>query len=97
MGGDHDTEINDLVIVTLQHNTDNVFTDVMHIAFHGGHQDLAGKTTRAFRTPCGQTFRLHKRHQARNRLFHHAGGFDDLRQKHLAGTKQIPDLVHASH
>ena len=32
-----------------------------------------------------------------DRLFHHAGRLDHLRQEHLAGTKKIADHIHAVH
>ena len=32
-----------------------------------------------------------------DRFFHDAGAFDDLREKHFAGAKQIADDIHAVH
>ena len=37
----HDAEVNDLVVVAGQHDADDVFADVMHIAFDGGEDDFA--------------------------------------------------------
>ena len=37
---DHDAEIDDLVAVAGQDDADNVLSDVMDIAFDGGHEDL---------------------------------------------------------
>ncbi len=37
----HDAEIDDLVIVALEHDADDVLADVVHVALHGRHQDLA--------------------------------------------------------
>ena len=37
------------------------------------------------------------RNQDGNRLFHHAGAFDYLRQEHLARTKQVAHDIHTIH
>ncbi len=37
----HDAEVDDLVIVALEHDADDVLADVVHVALHGRHQDLA--------------------------------------------------------
>ena len=64
----------------------------MHVALDRGQHDLAGRTstTRGF-------FGFDEGHQMRDRFFHHAGTFHHLRQKHLAGTKQVANHVHAGH
>ena len=33
----HDAEINDIVVVTLKHNTNNVLAYIVHITFHRCH------------------------------------------------------------
>ena len=35
----HDAEIDDLVIVALEHDADDVLADVVHVALDGGEQD----------------------------------------------------------
>ena len=45
----------------------------------------------------GLLLRLHVGQQQRDRLFHHARRFDDLRQEHFAGAEQVADDVHAGH
>ena len=37
----HDAEIDDLVIVALEHDADDVLADVVHVALDGRHHDLA--------------------------------------------------------
>ena len=92
---DHHAQIDDLVIVAGQHDAHDVLADVMHIAFDRGHQDLA----RAFAAfaAIGELFGVHIGQQHRDGLFHHAGGFDHLRQEHLARAKQVTHHIHARH
>ena len=42
LGRHHDAEIDDLVIVAGEHDADDVLADIVHVALHGRHQDLAG-------------------------------------------------------
>jgi hypothetical protein len=37
----HHAHVHDFKVITLQHDGDDVFTDVMHVAFDGGDHDLA--------------------------------------------------------
>ena len=90
----HHAEVNDLVIVAGEHDADDVFADVMHVAFDGGQEDFPGVFVHA---AGGLFLRFHERQQIRHGLFHHARGFHDLRQKHFARTEQIADDVHAGH
>ena len=91
----HDTEIDDLVIVALEHDADDVLADVVHIALHGRHHDLA----------CGRLlieagqflFGLEIGLQIGDGLLHHARRLDDLRQEHFARAEEIADDVHAGH
>ena len=41
-GGRHHAEIDDLVVVALEHDADDVLADVVDIALDGGEQHLAG-------------------------------------------------------
>ena len=89
----HDAEINYIEAVALQDDADDVLADVVHVAFHRRHQDLAvgfGRGVQRF-------FRLHIRHQVGHRFLHDAGRLDHLRQEHLAVAKQVTDHVHAVH
>ena len=38
---DHDAEVDDLVVVAGEHDADDVLADVVHVALHGGEEDLA--------------------------------------------------------
>ena len=38
----HDAEVDHLVVVALEHDADDVLADVVHVALHGRHHDLAG-------------------------------------------------------
>ena len=93
-GGNHHAKVDDLVIVAGEHHAHDVLADVMHIALHGGHENLAcGGAPRA----ASSLLRLHIGHEHGHRLLHHTGGFHHLRQKHLAGPKEIADHIHARH
>src|SRR6185436_4163469 len=93
IGRHHDAEIDDLVVVTAEDDAHDIFADVMHVTFDGGHDDPALRLV----VTCGALLGFHKREQISHRLFHHAGALDHLRQKHFAGTKQIADDIHADH
>ena len=67
----------------------------MHIALDCGEQNLAFVLL-FFQRP-QQLLGFDERNQVRHGPLHHARTLDDLRQKHLAGAKQIADDVHAVH
>ena len=94
---DHDTEVGDLVVVTSEDDTDDVFADVVNIAFDGrdekfslGAGGFAGGGGAGF-------FGFHERREVGDGALHHAGGFDDLREKHFAGAEEVADDAHAVH
>src|SRR5262249_23930231 len=89
---DHDAKIDHFIVVASQHDADNVFTDVMHVALYSREKDLSLR-----RRLAGLFLRLHVWNQLGNSLFHHAGAFDDLWQKHLARSEQVAHDVHAIH
>ena len=49
------------------------------------------------RGPARPLLRLDEGHEVSDRLLHHAGALDHLRQEHLAGAEQVADHVHAVH
>ncbi len=89
---DHDAQVDDLVVVALEHDADDVFADVVHIALDGGEEYLAAVLHRAT-----GLFRFQVGRQVGHGLFHDPGGFDYLGQEHLAGAEEVADLVHAVH
>ena len=95
----HDAEIDDLVVVALEHDADDVLADVVHVALHRRHHDLAvgAALDRAAGGLPRCLFLLHERHQVGDRLLHHARRLHHLRQEHLAGAEQVADHVHAVH
>jgi hypothetical protein len=90
VGRDHDAQVDDLVVVTLQDHADDVLADVVDVALDGGHQDPAGLFARL-----AGLLGLHERLQPGHGLFHHPGRLHDLRQEHLARAEQVADHVHA--
>ena len=65
----------------------------MNVALDRGEHDLAvaGDVSAAV------ALLFHIRHQIGDGLFHDAGRFHHLRQKHAARTEQVADDVHAVH
>ena len=94
LGRHHDAEVDDLVVVALQHDADDVLADVVDVALDRGHDDLA---VGASRVASGLASRLDERDQVGDGLLHHARGLHHLRQEHLAGAEQVADDVHAVH
>ncbi len=87
----HHAQVDDVVAVAAEHHADDVLADVVHVALHRGHEDLAlGFRLVAF-------FRLDEGNQVGHGLLHHPCGLDHLGQEHLAGAEQVADHVHAGH
>ena len=93
----HHAHVHHFVVVALQNHGDDVFANVVHIAFDRGNDHLAFGFDVFARRFLGQLFGLDVGQQMRHRLLHHAGAFHHLRQKHLALTKQVTHHVHAVH
>ena len=93
VAGDHDAHVGDFEAVAGEHDADDVLADVVDVALDGGDEEPAGRTL----VRIGGFFRLHVRLEPGDGLLHHAGGFDHLRQEHLARTEQIADDAHAIH
>jgi hypothetical protein len=94
-GRHHDAEIDDLVVVALEHDPDDALADVVHVALDGRQHDLAVRAL-----PGGALlpfFLVHVGQQVGDRLLHHARRLDHLRQEHLARAEQVADHVHAIH
>eukprot|EP00754_Rhynchopus_humris_P019685 Rhum_TRINITY_DN14653_c10_g1::Rhum_TRINITY_DN14653_c10_g1_i1::g.106929::m.106929 len=91
---DHDSEVDDLVVVAAQHNTDDVLADVVHVALHRRQHDLA---LRRCVVAASRLLRLHERNQMRHSLLHDTGALDHLRQEHLSGSEQVAHDAHARH
>ena len=72
----HHTEIDDLVIVALQHHAHDLLADVVDIPLDGGEQDLAIRRTRL---PALFLLLVYERHEMGDGLFHDSGTLDHLR------------------
>ena len=94
----HHAHVDHFEVIALQDDGDDVLADVMHVAFHGRHDDLAlrlGDDARALFFQ--QLFFLDVRDQMGHCLLHHARRFHHLRQEHFTLAKQVADHVHAGH
>ncbi len=92
----HHAQVDHLEIIARKYNPDNVFADIVYIAFYRGHDNLSGILT-AGRILVFELFRLDKWEQISHCLFHHSGRFYHLRKKHFPGAKQIAHHVHPVH
>ena len=73
LGGHHHAQIDDLEVVALQHHADDILADVVHIALHRGHKNLAlGRAT-------GALLGFDERHQVSHGFFHHPCRLHHLR------------------
>src|ERR1051325_298786 len=91
LGWDHYTKVDDLVIVTCQHNTNDVLADIVYVALHRCHQYSGSRFTK---TSVQFLFFFEEWHQVRYRFLHHAGALHHLRKEHLTGAKQIANYIH---
>ena len=91
----HDAQVDHVVAIALQHHADDVLADIVHVALHRGHNDLALGLTLAFGKEI--LLGLDEGDQVGDRLLHDARGFDHLRQEHLTAAEQIADHVHPVH
>ena len=92
--GNHHAQVDHLVVVATEHDADDVFADVVDVAFDGGQEHLAA---RFVSLAAGGLLRFHEREQIGHGFFHDAGTFHHLRQEHFAGAEQIADDLHAGH
>ena len=95
--GDHDAQVDDLVVVAGEHDADDVLADVVHVAFDGGEDDFALRLDRLAGGGHGGLLGLHEGREVGDGLLHHAGGFDHLRQEHFARAEEVADDAHAGH
>jgi hypothetical protein len=79
----------------LEHDTNDVLADVMHIALDGREQHLADRTCLCKALLC--LFLLHERQQIGDRLLHDAGRFDHLGEEHLSRAEQVANKIHPGH
>ena len=91
-GGDHDPQVDDLIVVALEDDADDVLADVVDVALDRGHEHLAGGLMHA-----AGLLRLQEGLEIGHRLLHDPGGLDHLGQEHLARAEEIADLIHAIH
>ncbi len=89
----HNTQVDDLVVVAAQHDSDDILADIVDIALNGGKNQL-GTVFSLFRR---LFFRLHERREIRYGFLHHPGALHHLREKHFAFAKKISHHVHAVH
>src|SRR5262245_25527907 len=89
---DHHAEVNYLIVVTAKHNPDDVLSDVVNVTSHGGEQYSSLRATGPGLLLC-----LHIGQEVSDGLLHDTGTLDYLREKHLAGSKEIAHDVHPVH
>ena len=88
----HNAEVNHLETVARQHDADNVFTDVVHVAIgRGKHNARFLPPVSLFRSG-GVLCR-----EDGNSVLHHLSRTDNLWQEHLSFAKQDTDMFHRLH
>ena len=92
VGGNHDAEVDHLVVVTLEHDADDVLADIVHVALDGGHQDFAGALALL-----ALDLGLHEGEQVSHGLLHYPRRFHHLGQEHFARTEQVAHPAHPGH
>ncbi len=89
---DHNSQVDHVETVAAEHHVDDVFADVVHVAFDRRHENLSGAATGVV-----GLLRLDERLEPRHGVFHHARTLNHLRQKHFAFAEKRAHLVHARH
>ena len=93
IAGDHHAEVFDFVVVAGEHDPNDVFTDVVDVAFDGGDQEFTcGRAFGGF-----ALFGLHEWQQVRDGALHDAGAFDHLWEEHIAIAEELTDDLHSVH
>ncbi len=88
----HHAEVDDVVAVAAEHDADDVLADVVNVALHRGHHDLALGSR-----PARAAVLLHEGLQVGHRLLHRPGALHHLGQEHLPGAEQVADDAHPVH
>ena len=86
----HYAEIDNLVVIALQHHADDIFADVVHVALYRRQHDFAVAAARLFAG-------LNIGFKVSDRLLHHARRLHHLRQEHLPFAEQVAHHVHTRH
>ena len=92
-GGHHHPQVNNLEVIALQDNRDDVFTNVVYVAFDRGENHFAlglGLAT-------GGLLLFNVGHKVCHRSLHDSRGFNHLGQKHFALCEEITHNIHAGH
>ena len=90
VGRHHHTHVDHFIPVATQYHAHDILADVMHIAFHGGHQYPARGRLAGF-------FQFDKGSEHSHAFLHHARAFHHLGQEHLAAAEQVAHRIHAVH
>ena len=90
-GRNHDSQVDDFIIVAGHDYRHDVLADIMHIPLDRSQENLSRLLHTFF--PTGFQIRL----QDGNGLLHGTGRLYHLRQEHLTGTEQLAHLVHTIH
>ena len=89
----HHSHVDDFVIVAGQNDANDVFADIVDIAFHRGHENAALRAGIRIRSALG----FHERGEPSDGFFHHTGAFHHLRQEHFPFAEEVTDDFHAVH
>ena len=93
----HHAEVDDLVVVALEHHADDVLADVVDVALDGRHHDRAVGVLGGGELGVVELLLLDEGDQVGDGLLHHPRRLHHLGQEHLAGAEEVADDVHAVH
>ena len=90
----HDAEVDHLIVVTRQHDAHDILADIVDIPLTVAIRILPA----LWRSPCRHgSFSASMKGRRGQRPASSRGGFDHLRQEHLAGAKEVADDIHPVH
>ncbi len=95
MAGHHHAEVDDVVVVALQHHAHDVLADIVYVAFNGGHEDAPFGG--ACRLGLGLFLGFEVGQEVGDGFFHDARAFHHLWEEHFAGSEEVSYHVHAGH
>ena len=88
LGRNFDPQIDDAITVVTENDLDQILADIVHVALHGGQNDLAAR---------GAFGLLHECFEVTDRGFHGFGRLQHFRDNQLVVVEQAADFSHALH
>ena len=91
---DHDSQVDDFIVIATQNYRNDVFPNVVHVAFDSGEQHLSLLMCFPF---LRVLFGFQPGSEPGNCFFHHPCAFHHLGEEHFSGTEPFANPVHSFH